>query len=105
MRGRSFAYEGLPDSIKSDEGSDSITPEKAFRSSLVLQLLAQAHLRTCSGSVNVPALELSVKEYQARGAIALCLSAVSRFSIMVLLILTCIAGACHQDEEDSTGHG
>ena len=71
-----------------DEGLDSITEKKAFRSSFVLQLLAHAHLRACSGSINVPALNLSVKEYQARGAIVLCVSAVSCFSITVLLILT-----------------
>ena len=90
QRNRAFAYEGLPGcTINSvDEGLDSITEKKAFRSSFVLQLLAHAHLRACSGSINVPALNLSVKEYQARGAIALCVSAVSCFSITVLLILT-----------------
>jgi len=78
-------------------------PDKVFHSPFVLQLLANAHLRTCSGSVNVPALQLSVKEYQARGAIALCLSAVSCFSIIVHWILTRTAGACHQGQEESIG--
>ena len=52
-------------------------PDKVFHSPFILQPLANAHLCTCSGSVNVPALQLSVKEYRARGAIALCLSTVS----------------------------
>ena len=83
QRNRAFAYEGLPGCTINlvDEGSESITEEKAFRSSFILQLLAHAHLCACSGSISVPALNLSVKEYQARGAIALCASAVSRFSI------------------------
>ncbi|KIM70934.1 hypothetical protein SCLCIDRAFT_18890 [Scleroderma citrinum Foug A] len=52
----------------------SCDPDKAFCLPFILQLLANAHLHTCSGSVDVPALQLSVKEYWARGAIALCLS-------------------------------
>ena len=73
LRNRSFAY----------KDSTSTDPDKAFRSTLVIQLLAHAHLRACSGSVDVSALQLSVKEYSARGAIALCLSAVSCFTIIV----------------------
>ncbi|KIM50133.1 hypothetical protein SCLCIDRAFT_34616 [Scleroderma citrinum Foug A] len=53
----------------------STDPNKAFCSPFILQLLANAHLCTCSGSIDVPVLQLSVKEYRARGVIALCLSA------------------------------
>ena len=63
----SFAYEDMA----------STDPNKAFCSPFILQLLANAHLCTCSGSIDVPALQLSVKEYRARGVIVLCLSAVS----------------------------
>ena len=66
LHNRSFTYEGMV-----------CDPDKAFRSPFILQLLANTHLRTCAGSVDVPTLQLSVKEYQARSAIALCLSAVS----------------------------
>ncbi|KAI5980693.1 hypothetical protein EDD15DRAFT_2205352, partial [Pisolithus albus] len=62
---RAFAYEDL----------DFSTPGKAFRGAFVLQLLANAHLRTCVGSVDVPVLHLSVKLYRARGAIALSMAA------------------------------
>ncbi|KAI6001201.1 hypothetical protein EDD15DRAFT_2158943, partial [Pisolithus albus] len=67
LRKRAFAYEDL----------DFSTPGKAFRGAFVLQLLANAHLRTCVGSVDVPVLHLSAKLYRARGAIALSVAAVS----------------------------
>ncbi|KIK24089.1 hypothetical protein PISMIDRAFT_10498 [Pisolithus microcarpus 441] len=62
---RAFAYKDL----------DSHSPEKAFCSAFVLQLLANTHLRSCAGSVDVPALGLAPKPYMARGAIALCVAA------------------------------
>ncbi|KAI5988070.1 hypothetical protein EDD15DRAFT_2130408, partial [Pisolithus albus] len=68
LRKRAFAYEDL----------DSSNPDKAFHGAFILQLLANAHLRSCAGSVDVPALHLAHKQYRARGAIALCVTAVSR---------------------------
>ncbi|KAI5981261.1 hypothetical protein EDD15DRAFT_2193745 [Pisolithus albus] len=62
---RAFAYEDL----------DSSSPDKAFHGAFVLQLLANAHLRSCAGSVDVPPLGLTPKTYKARGAIALCVTA------------------------------
>ena len=64
-----FTYEGM----KSEER------EKAFQSTFILQLLANAHLHVCFGSVDVPALQLSVERNRARGAIALCVAAVRYF--------------------------
>ncbi|KAI6018937.1 hypothetical protein BKA83DRAFT_4023517, partial [Pisolithus microcarpus] len=65
LRKCAFAYEDL----------DSSNPDKAFHGAFILQLLANAHLRSCAGSVDVPALHLSPKQYRARGAIALCVTA------------------------------
>ncbi|KIM51510.1 hypothetical protein SCLCIDRAFT_44625, partial [Scleroderma citrinum Foug A] len=63
---RAFAYNGM----KSED------QEKAFRSTFVFQLLANAHLHVCFRSVDVPALQLLVETNRARGAIALCVTAV-----------------------------
>ncbi|KAI6019506.1 hypothetical protein BKA83DRAFT_19251 [Pisolithus microcarpus] len=68
LRKRAFAYEDL----------DSSNLDKAFHGAFILQLLANAHLRSCAGSVDVPALHLSPKQYRARGAIALCVTALER---------------------------
>ncbi|KAI5989302.1 hypothetical protein EDD15DRAFT_2147799, partial [Pisolithus albus] len=62
---RAFAYEDL----------DSSSTDKAFRGAFVLQLLANAHLRSCVGSIDVPTLNLTSKQYRARGAIALSVAA------------------------------
>ncbi|KIK12002.1 hypothetical protein PISMIDRAFT_41825, partial [Pisolithus microcarpus 441] len=43
---RAFAYEDL----------DSSNLDKAFHGAFILQLLANAHLHSCAGSVDVPAL-------------------------------------------------
>ena len=74
LMNRAFAYEGM----KSEER------ENAFRSTFVLQLLANAHLRVCFGSVNVPALQLSVETNRVRGAIALCVAVVRYFDYIDL---------------------
>ncbi|KAI5992420.1 hypothetical protein EDD15DRAFT_2168172 [Pisolithus albus] len=88
---RAFAYEDL----------DSSNPDKAFHGAFVLQLLANAHLRSCAGSVDVPPLGLTSKTYKARGAIALCVTAVSHHYYMAVgssQLLMCVnaARACHQ---------
>ncbi|KAI5990337.1 hypothetical protein EDC04DRAFT_2614188 [Pisolithus marmoratus] len=62
---QAFAYEDL----------DSHTPEKAFHSAFILQLLANSHLCSCARSVDVLALSLTPKPYMARGTIALCVAA------------------------------
>ena len=74
LMNHAFAYEGM----KSKER------ENAFQLTFVLQLLANAHLRVCFGSVNVPALQLSVETNRARGAIALCVAAVRYFDYIDL---------------------
>ncbi|KAI6025254.1 hypothetical protein BKA83DRAFT_90223, partial [Pisolithus microcarpus] len=89
-----FAYEDL----------DSSSADKAFHGAFVLQLLANAHLRSCAGSVDVPPLGLTPKTYKARGAIALCVTAVShRYYMAVgpsqLLMHVNAARACHQANE------
>ncbi|KAI6017645.1 hypothetical protein PISMIDRAFT_123290, partial [Pisolithus microcarpus 441] len=90
---QAFAYEDL----------DSHSPEKAFRGAFILQLLANAHLHSCARSVDVPALGLAPKPYMARGAIALCVAAVSyHYYISIKLILLMhnnAARACHQAGE------
>ncbi|KAI6158857.1 hypothetical protein EDD17DRAFT_1511796 [Pisolithus thermaeus] len=60
-----FTYEDL----------DSSSPDKAFCGAFVLQLLTNTHLHSCIGSVDVPALNLTSKQYRARGAIALSVTA------------------------------
>ncbi|KAI6013441.1 hypothetical protein BKA83DRAFT_4500262 [Pisolithus microcarpus] len=62
---QAFAYEDL----------DSSSLDKAFHRAFVLQLLANAHLHSCARSVDVPPLGLTPKTYKARGAIALCVTA------------------------------
>ncbi|KAI6019110.1 hypothetical protein EDC04DRAFT_2607628 [Pisolithus marmoratus] len=62
---QAFAYEDL----------DSHTPEEAFRSAFILQLLANMHLHSCAGSVDFPALGLTPKPYMVRGTIMLCVAA------------------------------
>ena len=69
LKNHSFAYDGG----KIDQ------PDKVFRSSFVLQLLANAHIRACFGCLDVPALRLSAETNRARGAIALCVAAVRFF--------------------------
>ena len=61
------------------DGGKTNQPDKAFRSSFVLQLLANAHIHACFGCVDVPALRLSAEMNRARGAIALCVAAVRFF--------------------------
>ncbi|KIK13074.1 hypothetical protein PISMIDRAFT_119610, partial [Pisolithus microcarpus 441] len=89
----SFAYEDL----------DSHSPEKAFCGAFILQLLANTHLCSCAGSVDVPALGLAPKPYMVRGAIGLCVAAVSyHYYIGIKLILLMhddAARACHQAGE------
>ena len=65
-----FAYNGMKSKDR----------EKAFRSTFVFQLLANAHLCVCFGSVDVPALQLSVETNRVRGAIALCVAVVRCFN-------------------------
>ena len=74
LTNRAFTYEGM----KSEER------ENAFQSTFVLQLLTNAHLHVCFGSVNVPALQLSVETNRVRGAIALCVAAVRYFDYIDL---------------------
>jgi len=74
LKNCAFAY----DKMKSKER------EKAFWSTFVLQLLTNAHLRVCFGSVEVPALQLSAETNRARGAIALCVAAVICFDYIDL---------------------
>ncbi|KAI6025196.1 hypothetical protein BKA83DRAFT_4491939 [Pisolithus microcarpus] len=57
------------------EDLDSSNLDKAFHGAFILQLLANAHLHSCAGSVDIPALHLSPKQYRARGVIALCVTA------------------------------
>lgn len=53
-------------------------PENAFRSPLVLQLLAHTHLRPCVGCPNIPRLDTTtLKAHGIKGAISLCCAAVS----------------------------
>ncbi|KAI5983568.1 hypothetical protein EDC04DRAFT_2616118 [Pisolithus marmoratus] len=60
-----FTYEDL----------DSSSMDKAFHGAFVLQLLTNTHLHSCVGSVDVPTLNLTSKQYRARGAIALSVAA------------------------------
>ena len=63
----SFLYQDL----------DVSDPEKAYQSHFVLHLLAHAHLRPCGGCPDIPALDTAaLREHGAKGAIALCCSAV-----------------------------
>ncbi|KIM51270.1 hypothetical protein SCLCIDRAFT_143617, partial [Scleroderma citrinum Foug A] len=54
-------------------------PENAFRSPLVLQLLAHTHLRPCVGCPNIPRLNTTaLKAHGIKGAISLCCAALER---------------------------
>ncbi|KAI5981798.1 hypothetical protein EDC04DRAFT_2617152 [Pisolithus marmoratus] len=54
---------------------DSSSLDKAFCGAFILQLLANAHLCSCAGSLDIPVLHLALKQYRARGTIALCVTA------------------------------
>ncbi|KAL4064176.1 hypothetical protein V8B97DRAFT_2026096 [Scleroderma yunnanense] len=70
LKDHAFVYDGM----KSEDH------EKAFQSAFVLQLLANAHICVCFGSVDVPVLQLLMETNRVRGAIALCVAVVRCFN-------------------------
>ncbi|KAL4068164.1 hypothetical protein J3A83DRAFT_4374512 [Scleroderma citrinum] len=73
LKDHAFVYDGM----KSEDH------EKAFQSAFVLQLLANAHICVCFGSVDVPVLQLLMETNRVRGAIALCVAVLEHAFILV----------------------